>query len=71
MTWLKACPRCKQGDMYLDEDNCGHCHQCGRIQYSTDASLFTFNLAQFSRLGGTADGQLVTDRLERALGIAR
>lgn len=70
MTYLKACPRCKQGDMYLDEDDCRHCLQCGHIQYSTDASLFAFNLAHFPRLDGTTHGQLVSDRLEKASGFA-
>ena len=31
--FLKACPRCKKGGMYLDEDNYKHCMQCGHIQY--------------------------------------
>ena len=34
MMWLKACPRCKQGDMYRDEDDLRHCMQCGFIQGS-------------------------------------
>ena len=33
MFWLKTCPRCTTGDMYLDEDSSRHCMQCGLIQY--------------------------------------
>ncbi|MBM3933695.1 MAG: hypothetical protein FJ319_05255 [SAR202 cluster bacterium] len=29
MMWLKSCPRCSTGDMYLDEDDQKHCFQCG------------------------------------------
>ena len=31
MYWLKSCPRCSTGDMYLDEDDCKHCIQCGYV----------------------------------------
>lgn len=34
MMWLKACPRCETGALYLDEDNERHCMQCGYIQHS-------------------------------------
>ena len=44
MMWLKACPRCKWGDMYRDEDDLRHCLQCGFIQGS--------------RLGAAADVKL-------------
>ena len=33
MMWLKACPRCETGALYLDEENEQHCMQCGHIQY--------------------------------------
>ena len=32
MMYLKSCPRCETGDMYLDEDNSRHCFQCGYVQ---------------------------------------
>ena len=33
MLWLNSCPRCRTGDMYLDEDNSRHCLQCAYIQH--------------------------------------
>jgi Zn ribbon nucleic-acid-binding protein len=39
MIWFKACPRCKLGDLYLNEDIYGkyrQCLQCGHVIYSTD-----------------------------------
>lgn len=38
MIWFKACPRCKLGDLYLNEDIYGkyrQCLQCGHVVYST------------------------------------
>lgn len=35
MLWLKSCPRCKTGDMFLDSDQYGkfrQCIQCSHIQ---------------------------------------
>ena len=37
MVWLKECPRCKNGDLYLDQDDCRHCMQCGYVQYPAAA----------------------------------
>jgi hypothetical protein len=34
MMWFKTCPRCKLGDITLDEDNYRLCLQCGYVQYS-------------------------------------
>lgn len=34
MIWIKTCPRCTTGDLYLDEDSSRHCMQCGHIQHS-------------------------------------
>ena len=34
MMWLKSCPRCKLGDVTLDEDGDRLCLQCGHIQRS-------------------------------------
>ena len=31
MYWLSSCPRCSNGDLYLDEDDCRHCIQCGYV----------------------------------------
>lgn len=39
MIWFKACPRCKLGDLYLNEDIYGkyrQCLQCGHVIYSAD-----------------------------------
>ena len=33
MIWLNACPRCKQGAIYLDADNSNHCLHCGFVQH--------------------------------------
>ena len=33
MIWLDACPRCKQGAIYLDIDDSKHCMHCGFVQY--------------------------------------
>ena len=36
MFWLKACPRCRTGDMELVKDACGyckHCMQCGHYVF--------------------------------------
>ena len=52
MIWLKTCPRCKSGDMYLDEDDSKHCMQCGHVHYSRDSAVVAFELARF--LGGSA-----------------
>ena len=38
MVWLKECPRCKNGDLYLDEDGCRNCMQCGYVQYPAEAA---------------------------------
>ena len=51
MLWYKECPRCKTGDMYLDEDDAKHCTQCGYKQYMSPladmepetAKLFNFD----------------------------
>ena len=32
--WLKACPRCRLGDMCPDQDGGRLCLQCGYIQHS-------------------------------------
>ena len=39
MFWFKSCPRCKLGDMTLDEDNYRLCLQCGYVQYSVGANV--------------------------------
>ena len=51
MMWLKACPRCTNGDMYLDEDQLKHCMQCGFIQGSVDVTTAQEELA---RIGSEA-----------------
>jgi hypothetical protein len=34
MMWIKSCPRCKLGDMTMDEDDYRLCLECGYFQYS-------------------------------------
>ncbi len=46
MMWLKACPRCKWGDMYRDEDNLRHCMQSGFIQDSRHGAAASVELAR-------------------------
>ena len=50
MMQLKACPKCKQGDLYQDEDDCMHCMQCGYILYRREDPYTLYKLSQF--LGG-------------------
>ena len=53
MMWLKACPRCGTGALYLDEDNQLHCMQCGHVQHSMTDPRVT---AEMVRLLGTGEG---------------
>ena len=54
MMWLKACPRCTNGDMYLDEDELRHCMQCGFIQGSVYGKNAQEELARFLSSGSAA-----------------
>ena len=63
MMWFKACPRCTNGDMYLDEDNLRHCMQCGFIQGSVDVTTAQLELARFLGSGSAA-------KVEQTEGIA-
>lgn len=36
MLWVKSCPRCENGYMYLDKDDCKHCVQCGHVANTTN-----------------------------------
>ena len=55
MMWLKACPRCTNGDMYRDEDELRHCMQCGFIQgYTADVKTAQEELARFLSSGSAA-----------------
>ena len=47
MMWLKSCPRCTNGDMYLDEDNLKHCMQCGFVQGYIDVTTAQLALTRF------------------------
>jgi uncharacterized protein (DUF983 family) len=31
--WVKECPRCTEGDVFIDQDGFKHCVTCGHIQY--------------------------------------
>ena len=46
MLWLKACPRCQTGDLYLDEDDSKHCMQCGHIQYAANSAGILAGLSE-------------------------
>ena len=70
MIWFKACPRCKSGDLHLDEDNCKHCLQCGYTQRTRNGTLVALELAL---LFGTGDGgkeQMASEATEQATAIA-
>lgn len=45
MMWLKSCPRCATGDMYLDEDDARHCLQCGYTQESAVSTASSGDVA--------------------------
>ena len=46
MLWLRSCPRCQTGDLYLDGDDSKHCLQCGYIDYQTGGSSALVDLEQ-------------------------
>ena len=54
MLMLKSCPRCKTGDMFLDQDEARHCMQCGYVQYSPD---IVFGGSEMARLFGIDRGE--------------
>ena len=65
MMWLKACPRCKQGDMYMDEDDCKRCWQCGYVQGSTTSRAISPAVARWF---GIDDGR--TGPVEQVQAVA-
>ena len=66
--WLKACLRCKLGDVVLDEDGLRHCLQCGHIQYSSADPTIASELAQLLRMDDGDGAPTLTDGVQRALG---
>ncbi len=38
MIWLKACPRCLKGDLFLSEDYHGQYRQCFQCSYMEDVT---------------------------------
>jgi hypothetical protein len=70
MMWLKSCPRCEKGDMYLDQDDSRHCMQCGYVQASgrqTEASARLAILLGFD--GGKYDAAPAAE-VDRAPALA-
>ena len=53
MMWFKACPRCKRGDMNLNEDGDRLCLQCGHTQRLVADPA---HAAGFANLGQTGEG---------------
>ena len=52
MLWLRSCPRCENGDMYLDGDENRHYMQCGYVQESTSQTGASARLALALTLPG-------------------
>ncbi len=63
MMWLRACPRCKWGDMYRDEDDLRHCLQCGFIQGSRHGATADVELARLL-------GEDTAEKARRLSGVA-
>ena len=70
MMFLRACPRCKQGDLYLDEDNARHCFQCGHVQHTADASPLVSEIAGLFGTGDWPEETAVRERVAQLSGIA-
>lgn len=71
MMWLKACPRCETGALYLDEDNERHCMQCGYIQRSLTDPTAAHELARLLAIGdgtGSDTAPYVREQLLAAAG---
>ena len=47
MIWPNSCPRCKQGALYLDEDDSKHCLHCGYVRHSPIDSMTAVELARY------------------------
>ena len=58
MLWLKACERCENGDMYLDEDGFKHCLQCSHTQPHGESSVSRLE----KLLGVVADDKMGVSR---------
>ena len=63
MVWLKSCPRCQNGDMYLDEDSCKHCMQCGHVANTTNPAAEL--AARWFEVVKGGDQPVSVDSLER------
>ena len=58
MIWTNSCPRCRQGALYLDEDDSKHCLHCGYVRYSPVDTTAAVELARFLGLGRVEEGML-------------
>ena len=65
MLWFKSCPRCKQGDMTLDEENDKLCLQCGYIQYSVGGTVIAPQSAHVFRVDDDETELAVSGRQRR------
>ena len=70
MMWFKACPRCKQGDMALDEDNDRLCLQCGFILHQVGAPAVANDIAEMVRVDDAQTKRIVVDTAPREAAVA-
>ena len=56
MIWTKSCPRCKEGALYLDEDDSKHCLQCGYVRHSPVDTTAAIALARLLGLARVEQG---------------
>ena len=70
MLSLKSCPRCKLGDMTLDEDNDQLCLQCGYIQYSVSETVIAPQSAHLFRVDDDESEPVVSGRARRETVVA-
>ena len=63
MLWMQSCPRCQNGDMYLDQDDCKHCMQCGYVANTTNPAA-ELALQWFEVINGH-DMSVKADSLDR------
>ena len=70
MMWIKSCPRCRLGDMTLDEDNHRLCLQCGYIRYSAAEPGVAPEAAGLFHLGYADLWRTLIERAEQEKGVA-
>ena len=70
MLFLKACPRCQTGDLYLDEDDSKHCMQCGHIQHAANSGGILAGLAELVTAQGGETRRAGSRRSRRSEAVA-